>query len=409
MIRLHCSCLPPTGDGSDFEIVERKGRGHPDSLADGLAEAVSAAYSRYTLKLCGHVLHHNVDKTALLGGAACVHFGGGAISSPIEALVNGRFSGCLGGVELPVVDLAQAAATAFLSERLPLLDVNRHVRVRVRSSQAASPGAVGDSGDSPRARWFSPRSIEDLRDAGNPLANDTSVGVGFAPLSSVERLTLRLEEAVEGLSRANGEVFGSDTKVMICRSGSDALVTLAVPQLACATASLHEYVERRTHAAAHLEMLIRDIEPGLKASVVINARDDDETPELYLTLTGSSLESGDEGVVGRGNRANGLITPCRPMSLEGVAGKNPVYHVGKLYNIMAGQVAERLHSITGRATSVWLVSRTGADLLEPQFCAVGQEGESPAAGLVHTVLGEVGAALGQTRDDLICGELSVTP
>jgi S-adenosylmethionine synthetase len=38
---------------------------------------------------------------------------------------------------------------------------------------------------------------------------------------------------------------------------------------------------------------------------------------------------------GRGNRINGLITPCRPMRLEAAAGKIPVTHVGKIYNVMA--------------------------------------------------------------------------
>src|SRR5690606_40191772 len=67
---------------------------------------------------------------------------------------------------------------------------------------------------------------------------------------------------------------------------------------------------------------------------------DGETPEsVYLTVTGTSAESGDYGQVGRGNRANGLITPHRPMSLEAVAGKNPVTHVGKLYNLLASRIA----------------------------------------------------------------------
>jgi S-adenosylmethionine synthetase len=55
----------------------------------------------------------------------------------------------------------------------------------------------------------------------------------------------------------------------------------------------------------------------------INMRDIPAQDELYLTYTGSSIESGDEGVVGRGNRVTGLITPLRPMNIEGAIGKNP--------------------------------------------------------------------------------------
>jgi S-adenosylmethionine synthetase len=68
-------------------------------------------------------------------------------------------------------------------------------------------------------------------------------------------------------------------------------------------------------------------------------RDIPDRDELYLTYTGSSIESGDEGVVGRGNRVTGLITPLRPMNIEGASGKNPVYHVGKLYNLAAQRIA----------------------------------------------------------------------
>jgi S-adenosylmethionine synthetase len=56
------------------EVVERKGAGHPDTLADGVAEAISRAYSRYCLDGFGAILHHNTDKTSLLGGAAHVRF-----------------------------------------------------------------------------------------------------------------------------------------------------------------------------------------------------------------------------------------------------------------------------------------------------------------------------------------------
>jgi S-adenosylmethionine synthetase len=97
----------------------------------------------------------------------------------------------------------------------------------------------------------------------------------------------------------------------------------------------------------------------------INARDLDEADELYLTLSGSSLESGDEGVVGRGNRANGLITPLRSMNLEGVNGKNPVYHVGKLYNVAAENIAQDLHERVGGHFQVTMISATGQELAFP--------------------------------------------
>ena len=76
---------------------------------------------------------------------------------------------------------------------------------------------------------------------------------------------------------------------------------------------------------------------------------------------------GDDGQVGRGNRVNGLITPGRPMSLEAAAGKNPVSHVGKLYNVLATEIARAVCSEVPEVTeaSVQLVSRIGQLVSEP--------------------------------------------
>ena len=46
----------------DVEVVERKGIGHPDSLADILAESFSNDYSLYCLENFGTVLNYWFDK-----------------------------------------------------------------------------------------------------------------------------------------------------------------------------------------------------------------------------------------------------------------------------------------------------------------------------------------------------------
>lgn len=76
--------------------------------------------------------------------------------------------------------------------------------------------------------------------------------------------------------------------------------------------------------------------------VDVNAADNPAEGAIFLTVTGTSAEAGDDGQVGRGNRINGLITPGRPMSLKAAAGKNPVTHVGKIYNVVAREIAEML-------------------------------------------------------------------
>ena len=60
------------------EIVERKGIGHPDYIADTLASKISQNYGNYTIEHCdGMVLHHQVDKLMVIGGKSEVDWGGG--------------------------------------------------------------------------------------------------------------------------------------------------------------------------------------------------------------------------------------------------------------------------------------------------------------------------------------------
>jgi S-adenosylmethionine synthetase len=58
-----------------IELVERKGIGHPDSISDGLAEAVSRALCREYISKCEAVLHHNTDETQIVAGRSCPKFG----------------------------------------------------------------------------------------------------------------------------------------------------------------------------------------------------------------------------------------------------------------------------------------------------------------------------------------------
>ena len=93
---------------------------------------------------------------------------------------------------------------------------------------------------------------------------------------------------------------------------------------------------------------------------------------IYLTATGLSAEQGDDGEVGRGNRVNGLITPYRTMSLEAAAGKNPVAHVGKLYNVLAHEMAKAICAeVEGiDEASVQILSTIGRPVNEPQLVAI---------------------------------------
>ena len=65
------------------EIVERKGIGHPDSIADGLAEFVSCGLCRMYRERFGRILHHNTDEVEVVGGQSAPRFGGGVVLEQI--------------------------------------------------------------------------------------------------------------------------------------------------------------------------------------------------------------------------------------------------------------------------------------------------------------------------------------
>lgn len=119
-----------------------------------------------------------------------------------------------------------------------------------------------------------------------------------------------------------------------------------------------------------IETTLNELLPEMNTTLSLNMRDNLTHRDLYLTAIGSSIESGDEGVVGRGNRINGLITPLRPINLEGVCGKNPKYWTGKLYNVAARKIAERLYSETQCACEVLLVGQTGQPIVDPWYTLI---------------------------------------
>ena len=92
---------------------------------------------------------------------------------------------------------------------------------------------------------------------------------------------------------------------------------------------------------------------------------------MYLSVTGTSAESGDSGQIGRGNKVNGVIALNRPMGTEAAAGKNPVSHVGKIYTIMTHQVADCIYrEVSGiREVYVWMLSQIGTAIDHPKIAA----------------------------------------
>ena len=354
----------------DVEIVERKGLGHPDTICDALAEEVSSALSRHYLERFNRVLHHNVDKILLVGGAARPTFGGGEVIEPIEIYLAGRATSVYGDESIPIDDIALDACRRWLRQSISNLDVDRGVRITSR----IRPGSVD------LAALFE-------RGAASPLANDTSVCCGFAPFTDLERVVLEVERSLNGpTGRDQCPAIGQDIKVMGIRHGSEISLTIACAFVDRYTADLDAYIAHKTH----VERVARETAGRvvrLPVKVVVNRADDLARGSIYLTVTGTSAEAGDDGEVGRGNRTSGLITPYRMMSTEAAAGKNPLTHVGKLYNVLASRIAATLvESVAGAtAADCVLVSQIGHPVADPAIVDVAISGVSMSNQLQTTV------------------------
>lgn len=383
----------------EIEMVERKGLGHPDSLCDGIAEAVSVALCKEYRKKTGTILHHNTDKVQLVAGRSSPRYGGGEVISPIYIVLGGRATRVFEGEELPV-DIVATQATKEYLKNVRNLDVERHVVVDSKLGK----------GSSDLIEVFKGKH----RDGTNPeipMANDTSFGVGHAPLSETESIAFNVEHRVMAELREKEKAIGEDMKVMALREKD--VITITVGD-----AFVSKYVDDYDHymaVKARLRDFINDVAEEYTAREVHTFVNMADTPtSVYLTVTGTSAEMGDDGAAGRGNRCNGLITPGRPISMEGASGKNPVNHTGKIYNLLANQIAnEIVEQVEGvQEVSIKLLSEINRRIDDPKVATAqilaksGVNRESVEA-KVKRITDEWLSNIGRITEMVIRGELNV--
>jgi len=379
----------------ETEIVERKGVGHPDSIADGLAESVSRALCKMYRERFGRILHHNTDEVEVVGGQSAPKFGGGVVLEPAYIVLVGRATTQVNGERLPYRTTAIQAAHDYLESICTNLNVDADVTLDCKIGQ----GSV---------------DLRGLYETRRQLANDTSFGVSFAPYSQTEELALRTEELINGPLKHDLKEVGQDIKVMAVRHGDKIRLTVAA-------AMVDRYIADGDHyRSVKDELRERILDHAVKYTdrevvVDINTGDNLQEGIWYLTVTGLSWENGDDGSVGRGNRNTGLITPYRPMSLEAVAGKNPVTHVGKLYNVLAYETAHKVaKEYQGSVREIWIriVSQIGKPIDEPQAATaqvIPQKGTklSGVKGDIEALLDEGLANIHELTEKIVAGECRI--
>ncbi len=351
-----------------FEIVERKGLGHPDSICDSILDRVSVELSREYLKKFGSIMHHNADKSLLVAGEVETKFGGGNVKQPMLLIFGDRATAEVGGDAVSVEKIAVGAAKNWIKENLRFVDPEKHVRYQVE----LKPGSA---------------ALTDIfKREGNILsANDTSAAVGYAPMSSTEQIVLKTERFLNSKKfKKEFPVVGEDVKVMGIRKDSGISLIVGAAFVDKFVENENDYFKKKEEVLEQVRQFINENHNFKKIDLRLNTLDarGRGVDGVYLTVLGTSADGADSGQVGRGNRPNGVIPLNRHTGSEAAAGKNPVSHVGKIYNILTHKIANEIYVKVPDLTEVyvWLVSQIGKPIDEPAI-AVARVITKPGVGV----------------------------
>ncbi|GAA0703165.1 methionine adenosyltransferase [Kitasatospora atroaurantiaca] len=376
-VMIRHACTSP--DHLPFDVAERKGIGHPDSLADLVADTFSVRYSRWCLSRFALVPNHWVDKVNLVGAAADVDFGAFDILKPVDAYLFGKITDRVGDIEVPVAEIFEEAVADVLARALGDARILDHVRLHVNNTRGTSVDHAPE--------FYRPRTLPLLADvlAVESVANDTVICVGTSLRGLAAEVAMGLEsELTDAAFRVDFPAVGTDVKVMTVRAGSHLDVTAAVPFHPERIASWEAYRDCLAEVESAITQILKglvDRDPRARAiartSLHLNTKD--SPGRGYLAPFGTSLGKGDCGAVGRGNRYNGVIEPMRPAGCEAPAGKNPVHHVGKIYSAIAAQIARDVFSQTSVYAEVTVATRNGGSLDDPAYVLIALDREPDAS------------------------------
>jgi S-adenosylmethionine synthetase len=340
-----------------LEIVERKGLGHPDYICDAVMEQISLRLSKEYLEKAGAILHHNVDKSLLVAGQSELRFGGGYVKQPMLFVFGDRATTEFDGVKINVEEIAINVAKEWFKKNMRFIDPDKHVKYQVE----LKPGSAG--------------LVDIFKREGKVLgANDTSAAVGYAPMTRTERTVLKTEQFLNSKEfKQRHPESGEDIKVMGSRNNNNLNLTISMAFVDRYIYSEEDYFEKKAKIIEDIKKFVTANADFEKISIQLNTLDvrSRGINGIYLTVLGTSADSGDSGQVGRGNRVNGLISLNRPFCSEAAAGKNPVSHVGKIYNVLTFKVAQHVYQEVPELEEVyiWLLSEIGRPIDQPAIAA----------------------------------------
>lgn len=356
-------------DSTDFEVVERKFRGHPDSLADMVAQSFTQKYIHHAWEKFPELSNKyfpnfSADKVVLSGASGTFNKEGYNIIKPINALLVGKITQKIGDTLINVDGIFKQSLEDILSRCLGHDDYKKFL---VRDTYSAIlAGTDHDKG------FYDPFSVGNLLDIlkNETHANDTVFVVAYAPLSTSEELTIYLDNLTAGENfKKQFPEIGSDIKTMVRRRVSKFEITMCLPIFPEKVSSNEVYKKIIETAKEYLkgEILkyILNTKNFVSATLDLHINTKDTADKKYFAMWGTSLSKGDIGAVGRGNRQQGFISGLRPSTNEAMSGKNPNHFAGIIYQLVAEQISQQIYIKTGEKNAVFITANNGDRLESP--------------------------------------------
>lgn len=340
----------PTSE-KKFEIVERKGIGHPDTICDLIMDQVSIELSKSYINEFGAIQHHNMDKAYLVAGQTENKFGGGNILKPMKLIMGDRATFQVANKKIPIDEISIDTASKWFSQNIKNFQ-DDSIEFQIEIGQTS-------------------KELQSIFSNQNQFSsNDTSCVVGYAPFTPTERLVLSIEEFINSSDfKKEFASSGEDVKVMGFRNQNEIDITIAMAFVDKFVSSENNYFMQKNEMINSLSEFIKK-NTDMKFNIRLNALDKKGygINGTYLTVLGTSADGADSGQVGRGNMANRVISLCRPAGSEATAGKNAVSHIGKIYNAMSFHIAEEImkknHEI--KEVIVWMYNIIGSPVSNPK-------------------------------------------
>jgi len=292
-----------------------------------------------------------------LAGVAEPRFGGGVLKQPMLFVFGDRATSEFNGTKIDISKIAIDVAKEWFRKNMRFIDPEKHVKYQVE----LKPGSAG--------------LVDIFRRKGKVLgANDTSAAVGYAPMTRTEKIVLQTEKFLNSKEfKQRFPESGEDIKVMGFRTNNDLHLTISMAFVDRFISSEDDYFEKKAKILEEIHKYVAVNTDFESVAVQLNTLDVQGRGlgGVYLTVLGTSADSGDSGQVGRGNRVNGLISLNRPFCSEAAAGKNPVSHVGKIYNVLTYKIAQHVYEEVQKVEEVyiWLLSKIGSPIDHPAVAA----------------------------------------